>query len=242
MSVCGDSLSEKHQLPVEDGSSILTSPLQKRCEIISKNIAKEMIINYHYTHKWTNCRYALGLIVQDDIVGVGIYGYPVGRQVASSISPLIDNHDVLELTRLWINDNQPKNTESWFISRTMWWLKKHSNIRVLIAYSDPMFSHLGIIYQASNWLYQGNKTMLLPGYIHVVKGIKLHQRTCVARYGSIKREILSKIDPNYYRIKAPHKHRYIYILDKENKLDILHTLKHPVLPYPKVGERIKEGE
>jgi hypothetical protein len=104
---------------------------------------------------------------------------------------------------------------------------------VLIAYSDPMYGHVGYIYQATNWLYQGNSTMLVKGYLHYVNGEWLHPRTCVARYGTIKSHELLKIDPNYKRREMPKKHRYIYILNKKYKKLILNTLKHPILPYPK---------
>ena len=66
---------------------------------ISKKIAKDMIVKHHYSHKWTMCRYALGVFFETDnehqffdeqdekLAGVAIYGYPVGRSATTSISP-----------------------------------------------------------------------------------------------------------------------------------------------------------
>ena len=54
-------------------------------DIIDKKIAKELIIKNHYSHSWTSCRYALGLMKGDEIVGVAIYGFPIGRRVVKSI-------------------------------------------------------------------------------------------------------------------------------------------------------------
>lgn len=202
-------------------------------QLIDKKIAKELIIKYHYSHKWTSCRYAIGLLLNNNIKGVAIYGFPVGRQVVKSISPLLENNDVLELTRLWIDDSEGKNTESYFIGQTFKWLRQNTQIKCLISYSDPFYGHLGIIYQATNWLYQGNNTMLVKSFFHCINGEILHPRSCVAKYGTIKEEKLKKIDPNYHRIELKKKHRYIYILDKHYKKKILATLKHPILPYPK---------
>lgn len=203
-------------------------------KIIDKNQAKELIVKNHYSHKWTSCRYALGLFNdQDNIVGVAVYGYPVGRRVVSSISNLLTNNDVLELTRLWVHDDEPKNTESQFIGLTFKWLKKNTQIKCLISYSDPFYNHVGIIYQATNWLYQGNNTMLVKSYMHQINGEMLHARTCVAKYGTIKTEVLQKIDSNYQRIELKKKHRYIYILHKKDRKVLLGSLKHPILPYPK---------
>ena len=33
---------------------------------ISKKIAKDMIVKNHYSHKWTSCRYALGVFYETD--------------------------------------------------------------------------------------------------------------------------------------------------------------------------------
>ena len=211
---------------------------------LDKKIAKTLIIKHHYSHKWTSCRYALGLYKHNsyneigpfkkhDIVGVAIYGFPIGRQVVKSISPVLENKDVLELTRLWVNDDEICNAESYFIGQTFKWLKANTNIKVLISYSDPMYGHIGTIYQATNWLYQGNNTMLVKGYTFEINGLLMHPRTVVSKYGSVKDANLKSIDPNYKRIPLKKKHRYIYLLDKKSKKSIMSTLKHPIIDYPK---------
>jgi hypothetical protein len=204
-----------------------------KVELIKKEIAKELIINNHYSKKWSSCRYAFGLFQENNLIGVAVYGFPVGRQVVKSITNDLENNQVLELTRLWVEDGTPKNTESYFIGRTFDWLRKNTQIKVLISYSDPMWGHLGVIYQATNWLYQGNNTMLIKSHLHKIKGEILHQRSAVSLYGTIKRDELLKIDPDYQRIEIMKKHRYIYILNRVDKKTILGKLKHPILPYPK---------
>lgn len=212
-------------------------------DLIEKNIAKDLIIKNHYSHKWTSCRYAIGLfdpsIKNNDLfdkgklIGVAVYGFPVGRQTVKSITPNLENNEVLELTRLWLEDDAPKNSESYFLGKTFDWLRKNTDVKVLISYSDPMQDHLGIIYQATNWLYQGNNTMLIKGYLHKINGEIMHPRSVVALYGTIKEEAIKKIDPNYERIEMKKKHRYLYILHKKDRKKIISELKHKILPYPK---------
>ena len=203
-------------------------------KIIDKDIAKKLIIKNHYSHKWTSCKYSIGLFNKENIlVGVAIYGFPVGRQVVNSISPNLKNIEVLELTRLWLRDEEPKNSESYFLGLTFNWLRKNTLTKILISYSDPMYNHLGIIYQATNWLYQGNNMMLIKGYLHKINGIIMHPRSVVAKFGTIKKNELLKIDSSYERIEMKKKHRYLYILHKKDKKNILSSLKHPILPYPK---------
>ena len=78
---------------------------------ISKDEAKSIIVKHHYSHAWTMCRYALGVFYQTDnehsffdskeekLIGVLVYGTPVGRLSAQSISELLKPDEVLELTR-----------------------------------------------------------------------------------------------------------------------------------------------
>lgn len=212
--------------------------------IINRKIAKELIIKNHYTHSVSSCRYPLGLILDNKIVGICMYGYPVGRLAAQSISSNIESKNVLELTRLWVNDSEGKNTESYFIGKTFEWLRMYDkNIKVLISYADPMQKHVGSIYQATNWLYQGNKTRIVDGYYAFINGEKLHPRTCFSKYGTNKPNELLKIDPNYKQEELERKHRYIYILEtnKKRRKEILNNLKHPILPYPKLGRNENAG-
>jgi hypothetical protein len=124
-----------------------------KVEIIDKKIAREVIVKNHYSHKFSACRYAFGLFGNDyDLIGVATYGYPVGRLVVKSICSFLQKDEILELTRLWVDDICAKNTESWFIGQTFKWLRNNTKIKVLISYSDPMFGHVGYIYQATNWL------------------------------------------------------------------------------------------
>lgn len=202
--------------------------------IIDKEVAKATIIKNHYSHKWTSCRYSIGLFNGiDELCGIAIYGFPIGRQAVKSITVDLENNEVLELTRLWLRDEEPKNSESHFIAMTFDWLRQHTAIKVLISYSDPMAGHVGVIYQATNWIYQGNNTMLIKGYLHQINGEIMHPRSVVAKFGTINTVELLKIDPNYRRIETKKKHRYLYILHKKQRKNIINKLKHAPLPYPK---------
>ena len=91
------------------------------------------------------------------LVGVIVYGDPIGRYSGASISEHIDRTEVYELTRLYIHDGYGSNIESWFIGQTIKWLKRNTNLKALMSYAAPQEGHNGIVYQATNWIYQGNK-------------------------------------------------------------------------------------
>lgn len=211
-----------------------------------KSVSKEMIVKNHYSKKFSKCTVALGLFNKkdslffegdsDELIGTMTYGDPVGSNVCSSISPVISQGEVFELTRLWTRDDTPKNTESWFIGQSFYYLRKnYPHIKVLISYADPAAGHKGTIYQATNWLYcptgqiAGDYTVSFDGENFV------HVRTLENTYGGLGLENMKKKLPKPFWIqKNSTKVRYIYILatGKEKK-SILKTLKYKPNEYKK---------
>ena len=218
---------------------------------VTKNRAKRMVVKYHYSKLWTKCSVALGLFHQtgrehaffdepeEKMIGVIIYGDPVGRASGESISNLIDRTEVFELTRLFIYDGYGSNIESWFISQSMSWLRKHKpKIRALVSYADPKQNHPGTIYQATNWIYQGIIGKHTWSFKFNENDRWKHGRTIFPYYGTNDIEkIQRQVKEPFWIRKEPRKHRYIYILTgKKDKKKIMKNLKYPILPYPKVED------
>lgn len=82
----------------------------------------------------------------NSLVGVAIYGNPMSKN---------SSKDFIELRRLCLIDDTPKNTESYFISKTLKWLTKNTKYAGVISFADPNKGHEGIIYKASNFEYDG---------------------------------------------------------------------------------------
>lgn len=194
----------------------------------SKDLAKKMIVKNHYSHAWTMCTYALGVFekkdtvffdgANDNLIGVLIYGYPVGRKVVNGLSKKLETNQVLELTRLWIADGHGKNIESWSLGQSFKWLKENDkNIKVLVSYADPSAGHLGKIYQATNWMYvesyQAGNSLVSTDKI-----IWKHPRTMFATMGSsAPQTIANEINQTLYAKRVPKKIKYVYFLSETKK-------------------------
>lgn len=219
---------------------------------IDKRIARDMIEKNHYSGRLSSCRYPLGLFYEEDsqhqffdknekLIGVACYGFPVGRRVVGSIfsEEVIQNKNILELTRLFIHDGYGKNIESLAISLSFKWMKEFAeNIKVLISYADPEQSHDGAIYQATNWIYQGcGDFQLAPTYSLRVNEDDdwMHSRSVYSKYGSAAPENLKKaIGRDFWLKKEASKHRYIYFLgNKRENRHFKRMMKHPIMNYPK---------
>lgn len=224
---------------------------------ITKKTAKDIIEKHHYTHNFSSCRYSLGVYYKkenvhkfldtnnEELIGCIVYGHPVGSLAVNSISEELEFNNVLELTRLFIFDGYGKNIESFVISQSFRWLKKNApNIKVLISYADPEQSHLGIIYQATNWNYQGiGYSKLMPSYsIRLTEnGEWIHSRTVGSKFQSRNIEHLKRvIGKTFWRKEESSKHRYLYFLcDKREKKRLVNSLKYPPMKYPKDTEQFK---
>ena len=218
---------------------------------IDRQTAKTMIEKYHYSHLWSpKNAVSLGLFIdtgeehsffdenEEKLIGVITYGDPVGRLTSQSISEALEKTSVYELTRLFIHDGYGSNIESWFISQSFNWLRKNkSEIKALISYASPVEGHSGTIYQATNWIYQGNNNRWNDGWIFRFEedGRWIHGRTIFPYYKTNDpKEIQKQVDKPFWIRKELQKHRYVYILaGKKVKKKIMKTLKHETLPYPK---------
>jgi hypothetical protein len=77
----------------------------------------------------------------------------VGPLNAFSLIDGATSDDCLTLTRLWLSDSLPQNSESRFLGVVLRSLKRHTRVKFLVSYADPTQGHLGTIYQATGWLY-----------------------------------------------------------------------------------------
>ena len=240
---------------------MITDPLTRTVDTskiailpISKNVAKDIIVKNHYSHTWTMCSVALGVLYTDTskfygdtekIIGTIIFGSPIGRRVIKSISPLLNNGEVLELTRLWIEDGYGTNIESYVIGQSFKYIRHNlPHIKSIISYSDPEQGHTGTIYQATNAIYQGDKTRIVTAWWYRFPDSDewIHPRTVVSKFGSVAPKNLLRVYPEGYEIKElKRKHRYVWIICKEpDRSLILNSLKHTSVEYPKKKEIEKE--
>ena len=131
---------------------LFDSVWRKSCTVekISRIEAGEMIKS-HYLKKWPGVTVlVLGLKRDGELLGVIVYALP-----PRETSKRYCGH-TWELARLWLKDAVPKNAETFFIAKSVKWIKSfNKNVDVLVSYADPSAGHSGTIYRASNWLSDG---------------------------------------------------------------------------------------
>ena len=142
---------------------------------ITKNDALEMIQKYHYSNTLPKLnKYFVGFYLNDELVGVVTLGWGTRpRHTIQRIFPSLDTDDYLEIGRMCMTEEMPRNSESQMISKLVKWLKtNHPEIKILFTWADGMVGKVGYVYQASNFIYAGYS----GGEMYMKDGVKIHVR------------------------------------------------------------------
>lgn len=199
---------------------------------VSKNEIREWIIKKHYAHRLpTIISYSFGLFNHDnELCGICLFGY--GANPKEMLIWNNEGYNLLELTRLVINDGHEKNLLSYFVGQCF---KSLPQPLVLISYSDIDQNHHGYIYQATNWIYTGIGAIGAKTYLMNDGTIKHNRSIHLCKGKDINRSELKET------ILSTGKHRYYYFIankkDKRSMKKILES-RFEILPYPK-GENIR---
>jgi hypothetical protein len=145
-------------------------------------------------------------------------------------------HNVYELNRLWVSDDVPKNGESYLIANSI----KRLDKEIIVSFADTSQSHVGYVYQATNFLYCGLSAKFRDPK---VKGMEnMHHATYA--HGMTMKQVKEKYgEENVYYVERPRKHRYIFFnANKRRKKELRALLRYKVLPYPKQSEVADNGK
>lgn len=211
----------------ERAGSIPSPALQSiRVQPIPFVAARQILVKHHYLHSLPGgTKLAFGTFVEGRLLGAITFG--VGPYNAFALVDGACPDDCLTLTRLWLSEELPSNSESRVISVCLRYLKKYTSLKFIMTYADPAQGHVGTIYQATGWRYTG-LSEATPKY-DIGDGVARHSRSLAHAFGSHSLKYLSGRGLKVKVMPQIPKHKYIYFLDKNYR----NRLKNPALPYPK---------
>jgi len=189
-------------------------------ETTFNHTVRKFLKRWHYSDyvniqaKHTFCLFREGNFGIPEMVGVCVYTRPAGPSAGQSYYPEAPDK-VLELRRLCLIDETPKNAESFFVSRSIKWLKQNTDWEFILSYADMEQGHSGVIYRASNFEYLGvtgaGKTLEVDGKRFHIRTLSMLDRP----YGvEINRRYKEK-DPNVKVLETLPKNIYTYKLKKK---------------------------
>lgn len=198
---------------------------------IDYKTAMDLIVKNHYLHRKAPCSQAFGLFHKtntDRPIGVITYGTPASRALQKGLCGIDEADNVVELTRLWIEDGTEKNAESFLIANSIKLVTKE----ILVSYAEAQQGHLGIVYQATNWIYTGLSDK------HVIWTIEgtdnKHSRHIFDSYGGINKA-KKILKDKMIKGERPRKHRYVFFntSNSKRKKELISKLRYKIEPYPK---------
>lgn len=129
---------------------------------------------YNQYHYLSSGRAGLDIVASIGLLPIAMLSYTstTRKQTADRLG--LKTSQVLELSRFCIHPNyHKKNFGSWLLSRSLKFVTR--DVRMLIAFSDVGMGHVGTIYKAAGWIYDG-KTK--PSYWYVDEvGNRYHKKT-----------------------------------------------------------------
>jgi hypothetical protein len=193
---------------------------------IDNATAQQVVVTHHYLHRKAPCSQAFGLFDDaGELRGVVMYGTPSSSSLRAGIAGKDQASNVVELTRLWIDDSTPKNSESYLIGNSI----KHCAKEIVVSFADTSQNHIGIVYQATNWIYTGLSAKRTDWQ---VQGIDKHGHTWADKYTAV--EMRQLFGDKFTLVPRSRKHRYIYLNAKgKRRKELLALLRYEQQPYPK---------
>lgn len=166
----------------------------------------------------------LGVFVGKQILGVAVLA--VGPTYVHRLFEGAQNHEVICLARLWLDDRLGRNSESRTLGIILRMLRREQDtVKALVAYSDPAAGHSGAIYRAAGFLHVG-ESMAMPLY-RLPDGSVHHSRSLSHNYGTHSRKHFASFGVDVELVKQAPKHTYVALIDPSWR----GRLTRPVIPY-----------
>lgn len=197
---------------------------------ITRTQSEQFVLLKHYSKRASIFWDAFGLIENNKIVGVVVYGQP---------SPPIQKHAfkdrdfrLYELSRVVVQ-TKTRNAASYLIANSLKMLEPKPC--AVISYADMEQNHCGIIYQATNWIYTGATKSHDKAYI--VDGKRTHPMTLRDR--GITNPTAWAKENGIEMVPPAEKHRYFqFVGNKKERAKMLSKLNYEIVDkYPKCEQR-----
>lgn len=191
----------------------------------SYDACKYACTRYHYSKTVPAGKlFKIGVWEDKKFKGVVIFSRGATLQIGDPYN--LSQTEICELTRVALHNHDHPVTE--IVSKSLKLLHKNNpGLELVVSYADKNQNHLGVIYQAGNWIYEGYRKVT-PSIM--INNKKIHARTVYAKYGrnSIK-WLKEHVDPNAHYAEDKGRYKYLYPLTKRarRKYETLHK------PYPK---------
>jgi hypothetical protein len=193
--------------------------ISMQVRVIPRDIANDVIVKNHYSGKITSLSYIhLGVFIDNAMHGVLQFGYAMNPASGGSVVKNTDNDGFLELNRMWLSDDAPRNSESMAIAYSIKYIKhEYKKVDWIQSFADERCGGLGIVYQAANFEYYGEHTSVFweldNSIYHNIIMTRKEYLTDASKYLQANKDRAKKLTLRQFR--------YIYWINRRRKKDVL---------------------
>tara|TARA_R110000744_G_scaffold29433_4_gene70233 strand:- start:1039 stop:1806 length:768 start_codon:yes stop_codon:yes gene_type:complete len=183
---------------------------------ITRSQGMELVSKYHYSKVMPRItkRY-VGGFEGKKLVAVMTLGWGVRPlHTIQKLFPSLTTKDYLEIGKMCVADEMPKNSVSHFTSKVIALIKKDMpQVKILFSWADGIMGKAGYVYQASNFFYGG---YIWTNAFLDKDNVRIHRRTLQGinstkknTKGSIAFDVITK---QGYRMLFGKQFRYVFPL------------------------------
>ena len=186
-------------------------------------------MKFHYAKAIPSAEYAYNVYnEQKEWCGTIIYGVGATPNIAKPFG--LANGEVLELLRVALNGKQPCTSEC--VAASLKQIHKDApHVKMIVSFADMDQNHYGTIYQATNWIYLGDRNVGERGAF-IIHGKRTHPKSLHSKgWVQSLKWLRENIVPNAQEIISKGKRKYIWVFDKKKRRE----WQKKALPYPKKG-------
>lgn len=163
-------------------------------------------------------------------MGVVLFGNGANYRIGAEYGLFMG--EVCELVRVALSGEQGHGHTSEVVADALRRLHRdHPMIRLVVSYADADQSHMGTIYQATNWVYVGTRNEGAASNIYV-DGERVHHKT--ATEDMTLSEFVSEMRARGHEVRVEQtkgKRKYLMPLDMKMRKRVRKLAQ----PYPKAG-------
>lgn len=193
-------------------------------ERAERDVGVAAVKRWHYSRSMPSADIDVYGVWEDDrFIGAVIFG--IGATANPGTPYDLESSQLRELCRVALDKHAAPVTR--IVSEAVRLLKADlPDLELIVSFADEKQGHLGVIYQAGNWLYLGTA---VDDYV-LLHGQLVHPRTITSTLGSRSIPWLREnVDPNAERVWMPPKHRYVLPLTRRQRKKLTPKAR----PYPK---------
>ena len=211
-----------------------------RLDWCSHEAAKYAVENWHYSKSAPFGKTVkIGAWEGNSFIGAVMFSPGISNNLGKPYG--LESIEVTELVRVALN-NEHITPTSKIVSIAIRLLKQQSEgLRLIVSFADTNQNHLGIIYQATNWVYAG---MTPKSVAYLAPNGKIYHSRMVNTKGykvDFGRQRKCYTPEECKKIYLPGKHRYLMPLDKEMRKQI-EPLRQPYPKRPKQATSPIQGD